>query len=36
MAKAKKGHTRPGKNKVNQKKDTQRRNQNQIVLSKFK
>ena len=32
MAKAKKGHTKPGKNKRNQKKDIKRRRENQIVL----
>jgi len=35
MAKAKKGHTRPGKNKRNQKNDIKRRSENQRVLESF-
>lgn len=36
MARARKKPTRPAKNKVNQKKDIQRRKQNQIVLNNLK
>jgi len=33
MARARKGHTKPGKNKRNQKKDIKRRLENQRVLA---
>ena len=36
MAKARKGYTKPGKNKINQKKDLTRIKKNQEILSSLK